>query len=261
MVSAVVTIPGALRIMGRHRVEATFCAYGIKVRAALPDAEMLEAVAVGLPRGWTVTTDRLASSDEAAARLVVVREPSRYLIRDGGGAESHYADPGMAVRMLSRILQRTVTAGIQDRICIAGSVVTHRGRAIMLPARALAGTTTLVRALVLGGAELHSEEFAMIGRDGRLVSDLSAVAGAGDRPVPLGLVALAVYQPGTVWAPRQMTQAEGVAALMAFATAASKRPAETLAALGLALDQVVVLEGQRGDAAEAAVALLDAAAH
>lgn len=244
-----------MRVPGRHRFEATVSAYGVSAQLRAPDSEMLESVVGGLPRAWRVLADGSATSNRIAASFTVLREPSGYLIRAADGAEARYADREMTTWMLRRMLRREVTAGIHYRTCIAASVVTYGGRAIMLPTRAFAGTTKLVTALIAAGAELHAEEFAVLDSDGRLGSDLEA-PGAPQRAVPLGLAAVTVYRPGAVWAPRQMSQAEGVVTLMAYATT-RERPAETLAALRQALDDVPIFEGDRGEADETAVMLLE----
>lgn len=231
-------------------------AYGVNARLSVPDAEMLEGVVGGLPRSWIRTTDVLPP-DRIAATFTVVREQGRYLIRDGDRGQTHYADRDVATGMLRRMVRRVAVARIQDRTCVDASVVTYKGRAIMLPTRAFAGTTTLVRALVAAGAERYSDELTLIDADGGLVSDLEFHAGAPAVVAPLALVALTVYQPGAVWAPKPMSPAEGVVALMAY-VASRDRPAEALAALRLALSKALVLESDRDEAEDTAAALLEA---
>lgn len=220
---------------------------------------MLEGVARGLPRAWSVLTNAAPASSEVAASFTVLREAERYVIHDQDGAQTFVADGGVAAAMLRTMLRRAMGASLRELTCIEATVVRYQGAGIMLPARALGGTTTLARALVAAGAELHSDEFALIGGDGRLVSDLEAEA-AGDRSVPLALVALTVYRPGAEWAPERLTQGEGVVALTACAPGARERPADTLAALCLALREADVLQGDRGEAGDMAAGLLETAA-
>lgn len=226
---------------------------------SLPDAELLDRVADGLPQAWTVRTGAVPDHDGVAASFTVAREPNRYLITDPSGAATSAADSRVVVGLLRTMLRRAVGASLEDLTCVEACVVGHRGHAIMLPARALAGTTTLAQALVAVGAEPHSDEFALIDREGRLVSDREVGSdAAAHRALPLGLVALTVYRPGSEWTPRCISPAEGVVALMGCALGAHERPADTLAALRSALQDATVLEGERGEAGAAAAALLEA---
>lgn len=221
---------------------------------------MLERVTEGLPRAWAAHSGA-TGCDDVAASFTMTHDPRGYMIRDTTGFQSLIADGGVAVGMLRTMLRRAVGASLADLTCIEASVVTHRGQAIMLPAQALGGTTTLARALVAAGAELHSEEFALIDRNGRLVSDVEVGSDlAAHGAAPLGLVALTVYQPGARWTPKSITPAEGVVALMACVPAAHEHPADTLATLRSALQEATVLEGERGEAEEAAAGLLKAVA-
>lgn len=222
---------------------------------------MLERITDGLPRAWAVLSGRHPATSDVSASYTVLRDGSGYVIRDPNGIQTPASDSGVVVGMLQTMLRRAVGGSLRELSCIEATVVTHQGRGLMLPAQALGGTTTLARALVAAGAELHSEEFALIDRYGRLVSDLEVGSDRVANPaVPLGLLALTVYRPGSPWAPRSLTHAEGVVALMSCVPAALERPAETLASLRLALQEAVVLQGDRGEAQDAAAALLQALA-
>jgi hypothetical protein len=222
---------------------------------------MLERVADGLPRAWAVLSGVVPASTRVAASFTVLREPNGYVIRDGDGIQTLVADGGVAAGMLRTMLRRAVGASLRNLTCVEAGVVRHQGRGIMLPARALGGTTTLVRALVAAGAELHSDEFALIDGDGMLVTDLEVGSeAAASRAVPLGLVALTVYRPGSEWTPKCITPAEGVVALMACVPAAHEHAADTLATLRLALQAAAVLQGDRGEADGIAAGLLEAVA-
>jgi hypothetical protein len=59
------------------------------------------------------------------------------------------------------------------------------------------------------------------------------------------------------WRPKRVSSAHGMLSLLANSAPAQDRPEETLRTLGRALSGAVVFEGERGEAAPAAIALLD----
>jgi hypothetical protein len=80
-----------------------------------------------------------------------------------------------------------------------------------------------------------------------------------DRPVRAGLIVLTSYAPGANWHPSVRSRAEGAFALLQNTVSARLRPASALSATSRLAQAAVVLVGQRGEAAETARALLDAA--
>ncbi len=234
--------------------------YGATFTVSAPDAELLGRVVGGLPRGWG-RADAGGSSAPAAGRFELLQDERGYRIRLPGGAESASVDLELAVSMLRTRLRRAAAAHHGEAVCLRAGVVTHLGRAILLPGPALVGTSTLVDALVRAGAEYRSDELAMLDADGMVSAGAGApssgpVASPG---VSVGLVAFAVYRPGASWSPRRLTGGEALVALLGAAVSAQDRPAETLATLRRALAAADVLEGARGAADETAPSLLRAA--
>ena len=78
---------------------------------------------------------------------------------------------------------------------------------------------------------------------------------AGDRPLPVSVIAFTSYRPGAVWTSRARTAGEGAVKLLEHSIAARSRPEQVLAA-GARPTNAMVLEGDRGDADEAASTLL-----
>ena len=79
---------------------------------------------------------------------------------------------------------------------------------------------------------------------------------AGNRPLPVALIAFTNYRPGAVSVLRPCTAGEGAIKLLEHSIAARSRPEQVLAAVRRAATDAVVLEGDRGTAEEAANALL-----
>jgi hypothetical protein len=79
----------------------------------------------------------------------------------------------------------------------------------------------------------------------------------GERPLPVGLVALTEYNPRVLgWRPRRLSAGQGVLKLFAHAVAARRRPTAVLAALERATADALTLEGRRGEAERAAATIL-----
>jgi hypothetical protein len=81
----------------------------------------------------------------------------------------------------------------------------------------------------------------------------------GEGPIPIGLVLVTTYRPGAQWAPRELSSGAGALALLSHTVPAQERPDDTLRAIKLALEDAIVLEGERGEADALAPLLLDGA--
>ncbi len=162
-----------------------------------------------------------------------------------------------------------------DHVFVHAGVVGVEDRAIVLPGRSFAGKTTLVAALVEAGAEYWSDEYAVLDADGLVhpypkplsvrIDDtretdehpVESLGGrAGDRPLPVAVIAFTSYRPGAAWTLSARTAGEGTVKLLEHAIAARSRPEQVLAAVRRAATNAMVLEGERGDAGQAASALL-----
>lgn len=160
-------------------------------------------------------------------------------------------------------------------VFVHAGVVGVGERAIILPGRSFAGKTTLVAALVKAGAEYWSDEYAVLDADGLVhpypkplsvrinntrETDEQPVENlggrAGDRALPVAVIAFTNYHPGAAWALRSCTVGEGAVKLLEHSVAARSRPAQVLAAVRRAVADALVLEGDRGDADQGASTLL-----
>lgn len=184
-------------------------------------------------------------------------------------------DLRLALGILDAELRMYIALHAPDHVFIHAGVVGVEDRAIVLPGRSFAGKTTLVAALVKAGAEYWSDEYAVLDADGLVhpypkplsvrIDDtretdeqsVESLGGrAGDRPLPVAVIAFTSYHPGAVWALRSRTAGEGAVKLLEHSIAARSRPEQVLAAVRRAATNAMVLEGERGDAAQAASALL-----
>jgi hypothetical protein len=172
-------------------------------------------------------------------------------------------------------LQLFVAEAARRRVFVHAGVVGWRGRALLIPGRSFTGKTSLVAALVRAGATYYSDEYAVLDARGRVHpyprllsireagSDTprrcppEALGGrAGSRPLPVGLVAVTQYRPGARWRPRALTAGQAALALLDNTVPALRKPAAVLDALQQVVSHAALLKGARGEAEEAAEALL-----
>jgi hypothetical protein len=162
------------------------------------------------------------------------------------------------------------------RVFVHAGVVAWRGRAIVLPGRALAGKSTLVAALVRAGATYYSDEWAVLDARGRVhpyprplsiratrpgVPDalvpVESIGGrAGRQPLPVGLVVMTRFRPGAKWRPKPLSRGEGALALIEHSVQTHRDPVRVLNAFRQVVANALILEGHRGQAEEVAPALL-----
>jgi hypothetical protein len=230
-----------------------------------------------------------AVSDFLPPRARPVRHPPEQgrfaLIKDTDGGflsvmcdEKQIAGPldlRLALGILDAELRMYIALHAPNHVFVHAGVVGVDGHAIVLPGRSFAGKTTLVAALVKAGAEYWSDEYAVLDADGLVhpypkplsvrINDtretdeqpVESLGGrAGDRPLPVAVIAFTSYRPGVAWALRPRTAGEGALKLLEHSVAARSRPEQVLAAVRRAATNAVVLEGERGDARQAASALL-----
>jgi hypothetical protein len=185
------------------------------------------------------------------------------------------SDLRLALGILDAELRMYIALHAREHVFIHAGVVGVDGHAIVLPGKSFAGKTTLVASLVQAGAEYWSDEYAVLDADGLVhpypkplsvrINDtretdeqpVESLGGrAGDRPLPVAVIAFTNYRPGAAWALRARTAGEGAVKLLEHSVAARSRPAQVLGAVRRATTDALVLEGERGDARQAASALL-----
>jgi len=157
---------------------------------------------------------------------------------------------------------------------VHAGAVSWRGCGIVIPAPSTHGKSRLVEALVRAGATYYSDEVAAIDRRGRLLPfarplTLKAEPGSvrrispreiggpvGSKPLPIRLIVSTRFHEGTTWSPAEGERAEAVLALLVNTARARIAPAATLKTLARAVEGSRYLSGPRGEATEAAAAIL-----
>jgi hypothetical protein len=244
-----------------------FTAYGVTGEVVVDD-DSLAAKAQGvLPPGWR------PGEREAVQTRVELRD-NRVLV---DGELFRWTRQNGALDVIDAAVRSRVAVLAPEHVFIHAGVVAHRGRALLLPGRSLAGKTTLVAALVAQGAEYLSDEFAVLDGDGMVhpyLKPLSLRVKPGslaqwDTPVErfggvaadgafrAAVIAITRYERGAQWRPAVRSSANGALALLSNAVPARERPGQTLAAVRQASAEAIVLEGTRGEAIPTAKDLLE----
>lgn len=251
--------------------------YGLRVGIRVTDASVLGSIRDRLPPVWKPAR---SPEVEALYGLVVGRDGSRPGVRRlnlaYAGALRIARSPRLeeAIGAIESDLRLYVAEFARRRVFVHAGVVGWRGRALLLPGRSSTGKSNLVAALVRAGATYYSDDYAVLDGQGRVhpfPAPLSlrgvsgapprklpadSLGGAGERPLPVALVALSQYEPRARWRPRSLTLGQALLALLPHTIPARRRPAVVLPTLRRALSGAVLLRGRRGEAADVVEPLL-----
>ena len=256
---------------GTELAQIGFEAFGVRVAVNAP-SELLPRIETILPPGW----QRCDPAEDDHQFSIRPRTRSSYRVEDEAGSVSGSSDVRVMLEVLDARLRACIALHSPAHVFVHAGVVGYGGRAIVIPGRSFSGKTTLVAELVRAGAIYYSDEFAVLDENGlvhpypkplsiRLDGpsqtdfDVSALGGlAGESPIPIGLVAVARFVPDGRWQPRRLSGGESVLAMIANTVPAQERPAQALAAVKRAVEGALVLEGERGEAADLTGELLDA---
>jgi len=213
-------------------------------------ADDVDAIRPLLPYWWNATSD-------------VGDEPERVFTIDA---------PAYAEAVISE-LELWVAEHAVGLVFVHAGVVAVDGKALLLPGRTLTGKSTLTRALLHAGADYGSDEYAVLTVDGRVqayprplalrddprrrVSATDLGAGTFEGALPVAAVAALHFDPDTGWDVAPISPATAVLRLLDNTVCATSRPEDAFAALVAIGADVTAIDGTRGEAAEAAVALLE----
>ena len=257
----------------------TLSAFGVRAGVRVNVSGVLPHVLPLLPPGWKksprVIVQRLyslvvAQGCERAGvrRLHVLYANTMPVARD--------AALDQVLAALETDLHRYTAEAASDMTFLHAGVVGWQGRAIVFPGRSLSGKTTLVREMLRLGATYYSDEFAVVDSSG-LVHPFARPLGiredssyaqtkytaerlganSGVKPLPLGMAVICKYEAGARWQPALLSQGQGALELLANSVAVRSQPHQTLRRLQKLVRHSVFVQGTRGEAQEAAAAILN----
>lgn len=245
-------------------------AFGVQVALLTDDDGVRAKLDALLPPGW-----RRCSPAQARHQLVVTSpDGASFDVLHDGRSISGGSDMELALGLLDAQLRSIIALNSPDHVFVHAGAVARGERALLLPGESFAGKTSLVAALLSAGATYLSDEYAVLDgggfvhaypkplsvRDARLrttevpAGDLGGAT--ADRPLRVAAIVTTSYAPEAHWAPRQVSPGAGALALIRHAVAAQDEPERVMRAARAAAEGAVAFEGERGEATDAAPALL-----
>jgi hypothetical protein len=257
---------------------------------AVAEIEAISCTAFGVPLAVTVPprldeharallppTASVGAGGDATARVSIEERDGQLIVTAQGQPVGATEDPDLALGMLDAQIRAQVALLAPDHIFVHAGVVGVAGRAVVLPGFTFAGKTTLTRALLKAGAAYYSDEFAAIDANGLVhpyprplsirrrdgsgrsteTSPASLGARTGRAPVRIGLVAITSYRPGATVNPQPLAPGAALLAMLGHTIPARTRPQQSIASLKAALQGATVWKSDRGEARDAARAILD----
>ncbi|MGA2471536.1 MAG: hypothetical protein ABSG64_12720 [Solirubrobacteraceae bacterium] len=249
--------------------------FGVLLEVEVHDESLQPAVERILPPGWE-PSEKFA---EDGRFILAGQRDGQYSVLVDGRSVGSAMDADAAVHVLDAEMRLRIAASARDYLFAHAGVVAVEGRALLLPGRTFRGKTTLVAALVAAGATYYSDEYAVLDETGavhpyaRHLSMRSSKGGrgtlqsvegfggvAGTVPVRPAVIAITMYVPGACWQPEVRNASRGALELLSNAFLANERPEASVRAVTRAAANALVLEGDRGEAAETAASLIQALA-
>ncbi|MDB4908542.1 MAG: hypothetical protein JWO05_3326 [Gemmatimonadetes bacterium] len=254
-----------------------FASNGVVVGVRANDASVLRRLRECLPPDVTHV-----ASEGAVSWFSLLRVPRdsrgrvRFELRAGGRLLHRGYRLSPLVPELDSAIRLEVGLRAADRLFVHAGVVGWRGNAIVLPGASGTGKTSLVSALLRAGATYYSDEYALLDETGavypyarplsvrqgsvrRLLRRPEADLGAqvGVAPLPVKFIVHTTHHAGGRWEPRLLPPGRSALAMFSHTLAARERSSFALSVLSRAAHGAISWEGERGDAAATAAALLD----
>lgn len=247
-----------------------FDVYGMSGCVTVPSPDLVRRVVSLLP---IHATSREPRPDDRQFAIETDAD-GNHVVVDGREVVNRQTTLEGALFMLNRHLAYVAIGNARDHLLVSAGVVGVGGRAIVLPGPTRIGKTQLVAALLRAGATYYTDDYAvfdeqgrarpypsrllMRGGEGRKTPE-SLGAERGEDLIPVAVIALVRFAPDGAWSVRRRTPAEG-ALMLLQAAYGLEDPSAMLPISRRAAGRAIVLEGERGEADEAAAALLEIAA-
>jgi hypothetical protein len=253
----------------------TFVNQGALVRVETSSSRTLESIGHLLPIGSSIEPSRVPDLvfSLAVASGAAADGPSHHLYRDSTLLESS-PDLDVLLHRLESELHFAVASNARAALFVHAGVVAWQGRAILLPGPSRSGKSSLVAALLRGGASYYSDEYAIIDGEGRVHPYAKPLVlrgpegehgqailpldgrQVGTTPMLASLIVSTRYSPGEHFDPAVRGPSRGLMILVANTLLIRDRPQFALDHLMPIANGATTLEGVRGDADEAADWLL-----
>lgn len=246
--------------------------FGVRFELAADSDQLLAEMLACAPLGTEVCG---TSSDALQFTLRNARGSSgfRLAVDDEMVAEDAELQP--VLEQLARDLMVHVANHAPDRVFVHAGVVGWQGSALVLPGPSFAGKTTLVAELVRAGAIYYSDEYAVLDEQGRVhpyprnlqmrqigrceqtgVAAEELGGSAGGTALPVSRVVFTEYREAGQWKPEPVSAGMAVLEMLRHAIPVQRTPARVMATLAKMMETATSVRSERGEASEAARALL-----
>jgi hypothetical protein len=255
----------------------TYTAFGVSWEVRCESASLYRQLLERLPPGaapCAAGTVERAYALRTLPATIAEREESYLLLADGRPLVRS-SEPEEIADAFEENLRWLVAERSPRRVFLRAGVVGWRDRAIVIAGGRGTGKSLLVRALVAAGASYFSDDYAVL--EGNMVEPYPSrvpywpslpgqglacwlqefAAGREPKPVPVGVVLFAPYQPGAVFRPKLISRGKSLLGMFKHAVAAQRNPAHVLRTLEAVTRRCNALEGVRGDARVVASYLLE----
>ena len=261
-----------------HNHYVAFESFGVRIAILGNDTRV-----VGRLHSLAPTESRACELEDAEHQLTIstrdgLRFTMKYELRGERAEEAKGdlwiggdANLELALAHVEKHVGECIGLNAPDHVFLRGGSVLHGDRVLVVAGEGLAGTTTLLDALVRGGATPYSDRFAVFDANGHAVPYTKRAEGTriegtnGSTPAPapdlearrVGAIVETSYRPGIAWQPARVSGGARMLALLAHAVPSEDRPKDAMAGISRVLEHdPVVMSGQRGEADEVARALL-----
>jgi hypothetical protein len=258
------------QIASRAPMELVSCsAYGVPIalRTRFDLLEHLPTPLIPVPPGNESGTRQHLRFDFVEARSAEGRP--MFVVAENGSGLFASSDVKAAARSLESRVHLQVAALTDQAVFVHAGVVAWQGRALILPGPSHSGKSSLVASLIAAGATYYSDEYAVIGLDGRIypfprrlrlrsageqepTADSIAYPANGETLEPLqpAWIMNLRYRPDGVWNPQELTPGQTLLALLENTVAVRRQSELTLRTLKLAVGSATGWQSERGEAGD-----------
>ncbi len=256
----------------------SFISFGMRIGVRVSTPELLEKVLAYLPPGWQFAPSPRVERLYSFIAGGVGPQPNVrkfHLLYGNSQRLARFERPDGLLETFETDLNANIAEGSRRWFFLHAGVIGWKGQAVLIPGRSFSGKTTLVKEFLRMGADYYSDEFAPLDGSGRVhpfprplsIRDdasqrQSRVAAeelggkTGEKPLPIGLLLLTQYKPGTRWRPKAMSPGRASPGLLANAFAARRQPERALATVEKLVCRAQILSGSRGEAKEVVESIL-----
>ena len=260
-------------MMNSNLLSLNCAAFGVQFRLDAESDALLAKMLERAPFGTQTSVDSFADAEPFA--VVSRRGVVGYQLLAGGKIVAENEELQPILDRLAIDLMVHVANYAPDRVFLHAGVVGWQGRALILPGASFAGKTTLVAELVRAGATYYSDEYAVLDQSGKVhpyardlqmrqngthaqtpvtVAHLKGTAGA--TPLAASRVVFTQYLESGHWAPEPVSAGMAILEMLRHAIPVQRAPARVMAVLATMMESATALRSERGEASEAAHALL-----